>query len=250
MQDRVIPIQEDELRSSRYGRGGLVKEDDNYVVEEYRDRFTTTEAVIRAEPDAFPSSSGAGALRIGRVLSHLVSRRERAAVARLMSLVPGTVFSLDGPAGAGKMVNELRSRGAYVGLDSSWHALKVLTTVQKGAAIQGDLMTLPIKDNCVDLFLCHRFLHRMPPSVRVHFLLEMRRVTRRWAIVYYGIGGWTQRVVMTLERTLGMGDRGTLFLCGIEDAKEELGRSGWQVVEWAPIARWVSTGYVFFVQKN
>ncbi|MBM3460368.1 MAG: methyltransferase domain-containing protein [Armatimonadetes bacterium] len=49
--------------------------------------------------------------------------------------------------------------------------------------LRGDARCLPVRDGAVDLTLCTLALHHFADADAVEVLAEMRRVTRRWAVV-------------------------------------------------------------------
>ncbi len=49
--------------------------------------------------------------------------------------------------------------------------------------LRGDARSLPVRSEAVDLVLCTLALHHFPPEDAGQVLAEMRRVTRRWAVV-------------------------------------------------------------------
>ncbi len=218
----------------------------------YREQYQQLTRALVYRETGDPSLSWRELLRPRRALGWSVSVLERWAVGRLLRRIPSpeTLRVLDSPCGFGKLTTILPEPAQVTGLDASRVMLEFYREVGGVDPIQGDLTALPICDNAVDLVICNRFLHRLPASVRHRILTELHRVSRRWAIVYYGVQGAFVKAVQALEQAIGLGDRGVHFPLHYHGTLTELLEARWKVVTDTPVLRGVSTGYVFLVKKG
>lgn len=115
------------------------------------------------------------------------ARTQRALLAALGRLVDvGHVLDL--PCGTGRITSLLVDAGfRYTGVDLSGAMLALARGKTGGDAravfVQAEGERLPLADAAVDCVVCVRFLHLVPPAVRLGILREMARVSRRYLVI-------------------------------------------------------------------
>lgn len=99
---------------------------------------------------------------------------------------------LDIPVGTGRFVERLRDRGlAVVGVDISAEMMEVARGKVSGreapfvAFTRAEGEALPFRDGAFNCVMTIRFLFHLTRQVRVAFLRECARVSRRWVIADY-----------------------------------------------------------------
>jgi ubiquinone/menaquinone biosynthesis C-methylase UbiE len=132
------------------------------------------------------------AQRFERGSRRRVNAREQAAVARILEGMPDAKVVLDVPCGAGRFAAVLGANGRQViGIDVAAevlvHAREQVKKVGVSAEIlQGDASKLPLADNSVDCAFSNRLLHHiLDRGERLKILRELRRVTKRHAVVSF-----------------------------------------------------------------
>lgn len=130
-----------------------------------------------------------------RNITHLlVAKAEQRAVGRLLSSIRNDVTSIaDIPCGTGKMVTFMGTMAVPAfGGDVSGSMLRIAKESARHSApnmrfIRLDITRMPFPDGAFDAVVCLRLLHRVPTDVKKAALKELRRVTRRYAVVSYGL---------------------------------------------------------------
>jgi SAM-dependent methyltransferase len=183
------------------------------------------------------------------IIASLVTFLERSSVRHILAGIPRIGSVLDVPCGSGKLWKTIPSGSSVVGVDASWQQLRLYRAGAPHPAVRGDVRHLPLKDSSVDLVLCHRLLHRLPPDTRDTCLFELRRVSKGWSLIYYSIDSWLVRGIEILERLAKMGDRGLQYRCSIAEARNEIRRVFGEVVREKPILRGLSSGRLFLVRE-
>jgi ubiquinone/menaquinone biosynthesis C-methylase UbiE len=175
-----------------------------------------------------------------RHLSHgLVASAERRAVRRLLESIRHQVTdAIDVPCGTGKLVPVFRKLGlsAIEGDVSAPMMVFAREQVRRAGLsspfVRLDITALPFASACVDVVVCLRLLHRVPLDVKVAALREMFRVSRRFAIVSYGVASrwhnFRQAIRMRFARTTSVPE--PLDQAGIERL---LYSTGWHAVRGA-----------------
>ena len=188
-------------------------------------------------------------LRKGRLVGWLVALAERRAISRLVRETGTSGLVLDVPCGGGKLNPVWNRRSRVLGVDSSRSMLQHFLSNGGLEALQGDIGSLPLKDFSAELVICNRLLHRVPPERRAEILGELRRVSSKWAVLYYAVfhqgRGWIVRV----NRRLALADPTDVFLCTTKDARNEIRKSGWQIRLERSILIGVAAGHVFLVER-
>lgn len=129
-----------------------------------------------------------------------VNAREQAAVRTILAGLDEVDVVLDVPCGAGRFAALLGSDDRrLIGIDVAEEALvhARIRASQAGVSaefLQGDASNLPLADDTVDCAFSNRLLHHiLDRAERLKILRELRRVTRRHAIVsffnYHSFGG-------------------------------------------------------------
>jgi SAM-dependent methyltransferase len=130
-----------------------------------------------------------------RTVTHvLVARAEQRSVLSLLRRIRNEVGVVaDVPCGTGKLIPVLRELALpAVGGDVSGQMLAIARQGAVAAAApwtfaRMDITRLPFPDEAFDAVICLRLLHRVPQEVKVAALREMLRVSRRYAVVSYGV---------------------------------------------------------------
>lgn len=178
-------------------------------------------------------------------LEHRVSNRaERRAVDRLLAVAAAAGRWLDVPSGAGRFRSVLEGRGLeYVAADASPAMLVFARSGEasdrRAPAVRVDARRLPFADGAFDGILCIRFLHHFAAAPdRVEVLRELRRVTRRYAIVSFFDASSLQAARRVLRRRRG---RATgRHAQAIRSFRDEASAAGFRVAAMRHRARFVS----------
>ena len=122
-----------------------------------------------------------------RVKTH---EREITALTQLLQSIGKIDEIMDVASGPGRFAPLLSAHSTrLIQTDTSRHMLDLSREdypldPQRGYYIQSDAAHMPLKDGCVDVLFCHRFLnHVVDPAVRVQIFSELRRVAKRYVIV-------------------------------------------------------------------
>ena len=185
-----------------------------------------------------------GSLTLANLRAKLYGLREEAVFLRLLNNVPEGGTVLDVPAGTGRYVDHLLSRGFVVGgVDVSPQMLEIARQrIGNNPNLLflkvADAVELPFREREFSGVTCMRLYHRTPPEIRRKMLAEVRRVSQGWAILYFGwTNGW-----LALRRSIR-----SLFLRGrpsnphpvtMSQLRSELHSVGMQLEE----AGWVLPG--------
>lgn len=190
-------------------------------------------------------------LKLKGIVGWFVAKAEILAVRRMLSKCSG-VHIVDVPSGSGKMLPELlRMYDSIVSIDCSIDMLARMrgSDPERSAIVVGDIRRLPVRDDAIDIVLCHRFLHRIPPELHVDALKELHRVCRKCGVFYYAVNSSLLGMVVRLEKALNLGDRGKIFFLSEEAIKDELQRNGWEIIGVTSVIPLVSSGYTLAVRK-
>ena len=190
---------------------------------------------------------------IKKSLGLLVRKFEVNAVLSLLSLCKGNSV-LDVPCGSGKLIQDLLDRKySVIGIDSSKEMLTQIGNRNSGNLLlmEADIRKIPLEDNSVDIAICHRFLHRIPPEIHPAALKEIYRVSKGYAIFYFSINRTLTRTVVSLEKFFNIGDRGRIFYMSKNAIKEELSSRGWDFIkDRSVMPLGISAGYLIAVRKK
>lgn len=113
---------------------------------------------------------------------------------------------LDLPCGTGRLLAlGAGAASVVVGVDAAGAMLAQATgrSAAAGAALcRGDAMQLPLRSRGVDVVLCVRFLHLLPPAAVEAVLAELARVARRGAVVAIQVSYPADRLTVLRRRLL------------------------------------------------
>lgn len=187
-----------------------------------------------------------------RFLGWVVGRAEIGAVRRALALCSGKE-ALDIPCGTGKMFCLLNKLGySVIGVDASKQMLVQTERVNMESCdlVLGYISLIPLTRESVDVTICNRFLHRMPRDRRSEALKEIRRVTREYAVVYFGVRSGLTDAVRKMEELLRIGVRGTAHNIHQKAVVEELKEAGWHFLGGTHVIPLLSTGFVAVARKE
>jgi ubiquinone/menaquinone biosynthesis C-methylase UbiE len=130
-----------------------------------------------------------------RNLSHvLVAKAEQRAIRRILLRIRSELsLAIDIPCGSGKLLPVFGELSVpTIAADVSSQMLAIARTVADSCTssvhfARLDITALPFSDETFDAAICLRLLHRVPTVIKKAALRELRRVTRRYAIVSYGV---------------------------------------------------------------
>jgi ubiquinone/menaquinone biosynthesis C-methylase UbiE len=188
------------------------------------------------------------------IFVRMVTRRERRAIAEALQRIGDSARSvIDVPCGTGKLASILHERGyAPVMVDLSLEMMRIarqLPASERAAFAQADATQLPFESGTFDVAICLRLLHRVPDDVKSSMLNELHRVSRRYAIVSYGVASPWHRVRGLLRKLL-TGRTTVPFAVSAAAMSAMLSGVGWSLREtWAmiPVA---SAEHVMLLEKS
>ena len=130
--------------------------------------------------------------RLGDVRAQVLGHFEDRAFRRLLALVPPSGTVLDVACGTGRYVRRLLGAGyGVIGTDVSSAMLSVARRSTSSPRlldfVQSDAASLPFATGEFDGVTCMRLYHRVPREARLQMLREVRRVSRSWAILFFGL---------------------------------------------------------------
>ena len=98
----------------------------------------------------------------------------------LLSFIPSDVESIvDVGCGNGLITNALKKQFKIVGIDRSIAALKFV----KSLKVNGDINTLPVKTNSIDLLLVSEVLEHLDDKVLEKAIAELQRTAKKYILV-------------------------------------------------------------------
>jgi len=171
------------------------------------------------------------------IRSRVVAAGERAAVAQLLREIdPAGSALLDIPCGTGKLGPVLQTFPVHVvAADVSREMLTVAgdeyDPAQLLRVLQCDAKALPLKQGSVDVVICLRLFHLLPPAARRMILDEFRRITRGQLLVSYSYGSGLQRIRRAV-RTLYARESRRLFHVPLSDVMKEIEAAGFKPRRW------------------
>jgi SAM-dependent methyltransferase len=160
---------------------------------------------------------------------------------------------LDVPCGTGKVIGNLSHDNANgMGIDSSEEMLKRIPSdesIRFSVAI-ADIRRIPLKDQSIDLVICHRFLHRIPRDAHSSTLSEIARVSRSNIILYYAVRSILTGRINRIEMGLEIGNRESTYYMTRQEIEDEVSSCGLEIVKRKSIVPIFSTGYLVLAKKR
>lgn len=146
------------------------------------------------------------AVRFSGILGRYRYKREQAAVARILDLLPPNQLILDCPIGVGRWAEELVRRGhRVVGCDVS-KAMIETAQARVGGNSQihgiflGDAESLPLPDGAVDYAFCHALTKHLPVEVQQSVISELVRVATVGVVLSLSIRDGLQGMLLSARR--------------------------------------------------
>ncbi len=176
---------------------------------------------------------------------------EERAFRALLGQVPSGQRVLDVACGTGRYLQiHLESGNQPTGVDISPHMIEHARK-NVGADVPillGDAEKLPFEDRSFDGVTCMRLYQRVPSAIRIQMLREVKRVSRGWAIVYFG--GTTPWLDVRRElRTslFGLKHNGQ-YRATLPEILAELREAGVYVADFRWVMSLVTDGLLFHVR--
>jgi len=169
--------------------------------------------------------------------SRAVAAGEKAVIAQLLREIdPAGSALLDVPCGTGKLGPLLQTFPVHVvAADFSREMLALAgdeyDPAQLLRVLRCDARALPFKDGSVDVVICLRLFHLLPPATRRMVLDEFRRITRGQLLVSYSYGSGLQRIRRAV-RTLYARESRRLFHVPLCDMMKEIEAAGFKPRQW------------------
>ena len=169
--------------------------------------------------------------------SRVIAAGERAAIGALLREIdPAGSAVLDVPCGTGKLGPLLHTFPVQiVAADISREMLafagEEYDPAQLLRVLQCDAGALPFRDGSVDVVVCLRLFHRLPPEARRTVLREFRRVARGQLLVSYSYVSAVQRI-RRIVRTLYAHEPGRVFHVSFRDMVKEIEAAGFRPRKW------------------
>lgn len=128
-------------------------------------------------------------------------RQESALVDRFLRKLPPDQLVLDAPCGMGRFTGQITAAGHRpVSLDLNTGMLHRARHRhgELSPLLQGNVLSLPFRDDSIDAAICFRLLHHLPDNLVLDVLAELRRVTRTALVTFYDTGCikyWRKRLL-------------------------------------------------------
>jgi len=155
---------------------------------------------------------------------------------------------LDIPVGTGRYVKHPLDGGHRVGgADISEEMLRVARQRAGGHPNRlsfevADAAPVPHPDGRFDGGACMRLYHLVPPDVRRRMLREVKRVGRRWAILYIGMRSPWLDLRRVIRGRLIRGAASDPFPMSMRDLRDELDAAGMRLDDACWVLRWLVDG--------
>jgi ubiquinone/menaquinone biosynthesis C-methylase UbiE len=113
--------------------------------------------------------------------------------------------------------------------------------------LNGDAELLPFEDGQFDGVTCMRLFHRIPPTLRLQMLREMKRVARKWAILFFGMSTPWLTLRRAVRSKLLPGHLSNPYPVSPTEMRDELQAIGFTLKEYAWVLPYIAEGMVVFV---
>ncbi|MDQ2642203.1 MAG: class I SAM-dependent methyltransferase [Myxococcota bacterium] len=190
-------------------------------------------------------------LSLSNFRAKFVAVWEERAFRALLAEVPGGQQVLDIACGTGRYLQiHVESGNHPTGMDISPHMLE---HARKNVGpdvplLLGDAEKLPFEDHSFDGVTCMRLYQRVPSAIRVRMLREVRRVSRGWAIVYFGgTTPWLNVRRNLRSSVFGLKHNGQ-YRATLPQILMELREAGVYVVDFQWVMSLMTDGILFHVQ--
>jgi ubiquinone/menaquinone biosynthesis C-methylase UbiE len=187
----------------------------------------------------------------GNFRAKFVAYWEERAFRSLLAQIPSGQQVLDVACGTGRYLQLHKEAGNHpTGVDISPHMIEhARRNAGPDVPISiGDAENLPFDDQSFDGVTCMRLYQRVPSSIRVQMLREVKRVSRGWAIVYFGgTTPWLDVRRNLRTSVFGLKHNGQ-YRATLPQILEELREAGVYVVNFRWVMSLVTDGIVFHVR--
>ena len=188
--------------------------------------------------------------------TRLTTWRERNLLARALATLGPLGSILDAPCGSGRFFPVLTTvrDATLTGADNSAEMLDVAARSDSARMhgvrlVNTSLFATSFADREFDCVVCMRFLHHLSMDTdRRTVLAEIRRISRRWAIVSLWVdGNWQARNRRQRPPTAGFGRRNWIARDVIE---RELTQSGFSIVRHYDVAPMLSMWRLYVLERS
>lgn len=186
----------------------------------------------------------------------LVTWGERRAIAFCLATIrPSAARIADIPCGTGKLLPLFSEhRFDVIGGDVSKEMIAVAKEISNGIHqpfdfVRLDATRLPFRSASLDAVVCLRLLHRVPTQIKSGILAELRRTSRRYAILSYGRRSLWQTIRMRARQLL-TGRLTVPFALTRESMRALLAEHGWRIVAERPVLAVLSAESVLLLEKD
>ena len=117
-----------------------------------------------------------------------LNQRERSLVNKFLQGLPPGQIVLDVPAGMGRFTDLIVRQGhTPISMDLNFPRIRAAQSrlAAGAAAVQADILELPLIDHAVGAALCFRLLHHLSPDLAFQVLQELRRVSACAFVTFY-----------------------------------------------------------------
>jgi len=190
---------------------------------------------------------------IKKIFGLLVAKFEQKAVGSLLLAVGHIDVILDVPCGTGKLIPYLLNKNINViGIDASAAMLsKIETRDKRLKLIEAEINKLPLDNDYVDLTICHRFLHRIPPENYELILKEIYKVSKEYAILYFAVKGPLTNLIQNIEKFMRIGNSRNIYYMTKTSVNNQIAAGGWDFVkDKFVLPMGISSGYLILVRKK
>ena len=195
-------------------------------------------------------------LQSSNLRARFVNYWEVRAFSRLLSHAPPNGNMLDVACGTGRFTQQLLNRGYQVGGTDISAEMMTLARRRVGSHsnstfwLQVDAEHLPFADQAFDGVTCIRLFHRIHPAARLQMLREIKRVTKNWAILFFGMSSTLLSLRSSIRSKLIPGRPSNPFPISEAQLQEELKSIGFKIREHRWVMPYVTEGMMVFVDRD
>jgi ubiquinone/menaquinone biosynthesis C-methylase UbiE len=227
------------------------------IYQEYKSNFLINETVdeyhIHENINTITKKQGTFFFR-RRLLGWLTAFFEIHAMDYLLSLSNGGIV-LDVPCGTGKILGLIEHKQKFqntIGIDASKLMIQKQFDENGGnrVLIIADITNLPIRSNTIDIVVCNRFFHRIPPLHHEIALQEIRRICKKDMIVYFSVKPFLFNLIVYIETRFHFGDRGLIYYMTIDQIKKEIIKDEFEYIKGKHVLPLLSNGYLILARRK